>query len=100
MTSLVRAAERDARSRTFSAWDLERVRAIEQLDRAALADRFEIDDETLARLELCRSPRRADGFRDDIVTIADYAGVSALLLAVTVRLADAFSTFSTAPATV
>jgi hypothetical protein len=100
MTSLVRAAERAARSRTFLAWDLERVRAIEQLDRTALAEQFEIDDETLARLELCRSPRRVDGFRDDIVTIAEYAGINALLLARTVRLADAFAAFSTAPAAV
>ena len=57
---------------TFLAWDLECVRAIERIDRLSLAQRFGITDEALARLELCRSPRRGDGFRHDIMTIADW----------------------------
>jgi hypothetical protein len=100
VNSLVNAAKRAARSRTFLAWDLERVRATERLDRRGLAARFGIDDEALARLELCRSPRRDDAFRRDITTTAEYAGVDAFALAVTVRLADAMATFRTAPAAV
>jgi hypothetical protein len=98
--SLVNAAERAARSRAFLAWDLERVRTMEQLDRMALSTIFGIDDEALARLELCRSPRRDEAFRRDIITTADFAGVDAFVLGTKVRLADAMATFRTAPTAV
>jgi hypothetical protein len=63
-----------------------------------LSDWLALDDEGLALLSLCRSPRREEGFRDDVQRIADYLSLDELRLASLIRLTDALRAFSTAPA--
>lgn len=97
-SGLARAAERASEQRGFLGWDLARLRSFMALDRHELARQLELDDASLTRLELCRSPRRDRSFRADIEVLADYVSSDARRLAVMVRLADALSVLRTAPA--
>lgn len=97
-SGLARAAERVSEQRDFLGWDLARLRSFMALDRHELARQLELDDLSLTRLELCRSPRRDRGFRTDIETIADYVSTDARRLAGLVRFADVLGVLRTAPA--
>ena len=98
-TALDRAAVRASLSKAFLAFDLARYREFEAIDRAELARRLALDQGKLARLELCRSPRRNVSFARDVEAIAAFTGTAPRTLAELVRLVDALAALAASPAT-
>jgi len=95
--ALALVAARAESSPAFIASDLARVRHVGKAGEHLLSDWLSLDDERLALLALCRSPRRDEGFRDDVQRIAEYLSLDELRLASLIRLTDALRAFSTAP---
>lgn len=93
-------AARAESSPAFMASDLAHVRHIGDAGEHLLSDWLGLDDEGLALLALCRSPRRDEGFRDEVRRIAEYLSLDELHLASLIRLTDALRVFSTAPTAV
>lgn len=71
----------------------------EGLDAAGLAAFLRCEPEALPRLALCRRPRPAPHFRQDIERIADYTGASPVQLMKLIRAAEAREALRTAPDT-
>lgn len=82
---LRRAAERASRRPNFLAYDLDR---FEEAVAHGPAAWLGISDEELARLALCRTPRRGLHFSHDVLAIASHVGVDPRKLAALLRTAD------------
>jgi hypothetical protein len=95
--ALKQAALRAATMKGFLAFDLARVQTEGETVEELLANPLDLDEERVALLALCRSPRRGDGFGDDVRRIAHYVRTDELRLAALVRLADALTALATAP---
>lgn len=98
--ALARVAAHAESSPAFIASDLARVRRIGKPGEYLLSDWLGLDDKGLALLALCRSPRRDEGFGDDVQRIAEYLSLDELHLASLIRLTDALRVFSAAPTAV
>jgi hypothetical protein len=92
------AAGKAASMKEFVASDLARFHDAGEAGEELLSRWLELDDERLALLSLCRTPRRDSGFREDVRQIAEFVSADEVRLASLVRLSDALMAFAAAPA--